>query len=278
MNYQKKFDARAYWATKPYCTVCKKHKVKSGTICYECKKESMKKQEITTKDEIIEKDSVVSFETGPTEESEPSLQTFTKSRVRIISDEAKNKIVRLFTYLEKALALDDSVVRDFRTTTIAPSPWWLADYPRDVENLYIRPFDTEKVADNLQIGAWLKVEKRSIKPAPNLPNELIEWINEVNPADTPTAKEKIDRKVRFDDDNTRVSDFKKFRKEYEQGDVAPESISDWVVLSLDKLPEAIEVKYVEDKWIEHPELEELLSGYVENEWRPWADKVSKIRQ
>ncbi|MFH1838142.1 MAG: hypothetical protein ABH808_01435 [Candidatus Kuenenbacteria bacterium] len=59
MNYQKKFDAKAYWATKPYCAVCKKHKVKSGTICYECKKGSMKKQETTTEDEIIEKDSKV---------------------------------------------------------------------------------------------------------------------------------------------------------------------------------------------------------------------------
>ena len=274
--YRQKFDAKAYWANKPYCTVCKKHKVKSGTICYECKKEFMKKQETTTKDELLEKDSVVSFETEPTEESALSLQTSTKSRVRAISDEAKNKVVRLFTYLEKALALDDSVVRDFRTTTTAPSPWWLADYPRDVENLYIRPFDTEKVADNLQIGAWLKVEKKSIKPAPNLPNELIEWINEVNPVNIPTAKEKNDRKVRFDDDNTRVSDFKKFRKEFEQGDAVPEYISDWVVLSPDKLPEAIEVKYVEDRWIEHPELEKLLSGYTESEWKPWADKVSKI--
>ena len=48
----------------------------------------------------------------------------------------KNKIVRLFTYLEKALALDDTIVRDFRSSIVAPSPWWLADYPRDLENLF----------------------------------------------------------------------------------------------------------------------------------------------
>ena len=36
--YKQPFDAKAYWATKPICSVCKNHKVKNGTICYECKK------------------------------------------------------------------------------------------------------------------------------------------------------------------------------------------------------------------------------------------------
>jgi very-short-patch-repair endonuclease len=37
-KYYGKFDAKAYWATKPLCLVCKSHKVKNGTVCYQCKK------------------------------------------------------------------------------------------------------------------------------------------------------------------------------------------------------------------------------------------------
>ncbi len=37
-KYYKKFDAKAYWTTKPLCSVCKSHKVKNGTVCYQCKK------------------------------------------------------------------------------------------------------------------------------------------------------------------------------------------------------------------------------------------------
>ena len=194
-----------------------------------------------------------------------------------VSAEAQNKIVRLFTYLEKALALDDTIVRDFRSSIVAPSPWWLADYPRDLENLFIREFDTEKESENAdQSSAWLRIQKKNIEPAPALPDELVEWIIDVTPLDKPRALEKIDRKVRFDSDKERETEFKKFRKDFQQGDELPESLTDWVVLAPNKLPEAIEVKYVPDNWIDHPELEKLLTGYTENEWKRWAEKVKKV--
>ncbi len=58
-RYRRKFDAKAYWAYKPLCTVCKKHKVKSGTVCYECKKlnEKIEKLSLNQKnndDKLIE--------------------------------------------------------------------------------------------------------------------------------------------------------------------------------------------------------------------------------
>lgn len=48
-KYYGKFDAEAYWATKPLCTICKNHKVKNGTICYQCKKTMNQKQSTTAK-------------------------------------------------------------------------------------------------------------------------------------------------------------------------------------------------------------------------------------
>lgn len=276
--YKKRFDAARYWAYKPYCTVCKKHKVKNGTICFKCKKELMANNKPIIKDERQQKeDPIVLLDVDKVESNEPAPEPSMKTQIRTITNEARNKIVRLFTYLEKALAIDDFVVRDFRTTTSAPSPWWLADLPRDVENLYIRPFDIEKNADNpLETGAWLRVEKKSIKSAPNIPGELVEWVEEINPVDTPKAKEKVNRKIRFNDDSDRVADFKKFRSDFEQGNKVPEDLIEWVILTPNKLPAAIEFKYIEDKWIDHPELQKLLEGYIENDWCPWSEKVRKI--
>ena len=194
-----------------------------------------------------------------------------------LADQARTKVVRLFTYLEKALALDDTVIRDFRPTVAAPSPWWLADLPRDVENLYVRGFDTETTPEvSEENSVWLRVEKKATKAHPPLPKELQEWIGEVTPLDSPKAKEKIDRKVRFGDSKERVATFESFRRQYKKGEAVLKILTDWVTVAPGKLPTAIEVKYVEDKWTDHPELDSLLDGYVENEWRPWADKVRKI--
>lgn len=272
-KYRQKFDATAYWAKKPLCTVCKKNKVKIGTICYECKKLIGKIILQSTKEQIKEKTKLemIKDDSKQTENYSPNDNFGVE-----ISAEAQNKIARLFTYLEKALALDDTIVRDFSPSMIAPSPWCLADYPRDLENLFIRGFDTEKESENVDPSAWLKVQKKNIEPVPTLPDKLVEWVINVNPLDKPRALEKIDRKVRFDSDKERVAEFKKFLKDFQQGDKLPELLTDWVVLAPNKLPEAIEVKYVADNWIDHPELEKLLTGYTENEWKRWAEKVKKV--
>jgi very-short-patch-repair endonuclease len=272
-KYQQKFDPKIYWATKPLCVVCKKHKVKKGTICYECKKLN-KNASVEFKKES---ESIIKMDIKNTHEVNIEAEIKDKNFGIDISTEVQNKIVRLFTYLEKALALDDVIVRDFRSSMIAPSPWWLADYPRDLENLFIREFDTEKDSENTnQFSAWLRVQKKNIEPAPLLPDKLSEWIIDVNPLNKPQALEKIDRKVYFDSDKERAAEFKRFRKYFRQGSELPESLTDWVVLAPNKLPEAIEFKYVADYWIDHPELEKLLTGYIENEWNRWAEKVKKV--
>src|SRR3989344_7713289 len=189
-SYRRKFDAKAYWATKPLCEVCKEHKVKEGNVCSECRKEAVRQQK-----EIEKNTKLTNMQTQIPEDVEISEPR--KKRVSNISGEAQNKIIRLFTYLEKALAIDDSIVRDFRTSLAAPSPWWLVDFPTDLENLQIRPFDTEKTPEGVQANAWLKVEKKNIKAAPELPKQLVEWINDLNPLEAPASNEKIDRKTRF---------------------------------------------------------------------------------
>lgn len=285
--YKRKFDAKAYWALKPLCTVCKIHKVKEGSICSECRSAQIKEKPAELKESMKIQKSLSIMNQTEEENTDQTLEQMDDPIVtstpikqgRPISIDSQNKIVRLFTYLEKALSLDDSVTRDFLTTTTLPSPWWLADYPRDTENLYIRDFDTEKSSDeDAKSNTWISVEKKNIKPAPDLPFELLDWIIEVSPLDEPKAKEKNDKKIRFDDDSNRVKEFGIFRKNFEQGDNIPEDLLDWVVLSPDKLPEAIEVRYIEDNWVDHPELHKLLNGYIENEWKGWAEKVKKVYQ
>lgn len=274
-SYRQKFDAKAYWANKPLCTVCKQHKVKSGTICYECKKliekNNLQSTELLNKKELTNK-----MTKENTQQADTEIETPDNNFGVEVSAKTQNKIVRLFSYLEKALALDDTIVRDFRSSMISPSPWWLADYPRDLDNLFIREFDTEKEAVGTESSAWLRVQKKNIEPAPRLPDKLAEWVIEVNPLDKPKPLEKIDRKVRFDSNKESVNEFKKFRKDFKQGDSVPKSLLGWIVLAPNKLPEAIEVKYVPDNWTDHPELEKLLIGYTENEWERWSEKVKKI--
>lgn len=53
--YSQKFDAKAYWATKPLCIICKEHKVKNGTICHRCKKRNMENKEVLSSNPIVEK-------------------------------------------------------------------------------------------------------------------------------------------------------------------------------------------------------------------------------
>ena len=66
--YRRKFDAKAYWATKPLCTVCKVHKVKEGSICSECKKQFMKEQKEIEKNKNLAN---VSIQAEDVEISEP---------------------------------------------------------------------------------------------------------------------------------------------------------------------------------------------------------------
>lgn len=188
----------------------------------------------------------------------------------------QDKVVKLFTYLEKVLALDDSIVRDFRTTTSQPSPWWLADLPNDVDNLFIRSFDTEKTDDDSGSNAWIRVEKKNVAPNPELPEILREWVSDITPLAPPQPKEKIDREIRFSDNKELVEEFKLFKKNYKQDDEVPKVLKDWVSLQPGKLPELIETRYEPDYWKDHSELQKLLEGYINNKWTPWAEKVKKV--
>ena len=73
-----------------------------------------------------------------------------------VSTETQNKIVRLLLILKSSVLRRHSC-RNFRTAMIPPSRW-LADYPRDLENLYIRSADTGKklMMDNLILGYEFK--------------------------------------------------------------------------------------------------------------------------
>lgn len=199
-----------------------------------------------------------------------------KDSVAINNSEVKNKVIRLFTYLEKALSLDTTIVRDFRSEVVASS-WWLANLPLNVDSLTVKQFEyAGNMEDALNNGIILKVQKKDIESAPKLPKRLIEWVEDVNPLEKPVAKEKIDREVNFSDSSKRVSAFSDFKKNYEQGQVVPELLDSWIVTSVNKLPEIIEKKYESELFSDHPELQELLDGYIKNDWTPWSLKVNDI--
>ena len=107
------------------------------------------------------------------------------------------------------------------------------------------------------------------------PKSLKEWVGEITPESKPSALEKVNRQVRFDADKNRVNEFKKFRKDFIEGNEVPDSLLGWVVISPSKLPELIEEKFIADNWLDHPELEELLTGYIDNHLKKWSERVQK---
>jgi len=197
---------------------------------------------------------------------------------------SKNKVLRLFTYVEKVLSLNETIERDFRKTLLdGSSNIWLSSLPNNVENLSIRSFDD---AENTNFGnedePWLRVKKISVEPAPNLPQELIEWIPAISPLSKPTPKEVIKREIFFHNDKERVDAFKNFKNHYSEASEAseaaevPEVLKDWVILKPEKQPTHIEKTYDDDQWTDHPELHKLLEGYIKTEWEQWATKVRDI--
>ena len=191
--------------------------------------------------------------------------------------EVHNKATRLFTYLEKALAVDDTVIRDFRFSLLDDkSAWWVADYPADLDNLYIKRSLVEGQADEvIDDDLVLRVQKTNLEAAPALPVELEEWVPDVNPAQKPEALKKIDRKTKFSADASRVDDLKLFLAEYNADLTIPPSLEGWLTFSLEGKPERIKERYLPDPYENHPELAGLLEAYTVNEWQDWAARTQK---
>lgn len=197
---------------------------------------------------------------------------------RVLGNRTKNKVLRLFTYIEKVLSLNENIERDFRNTLLeGSSNIWLSSLPNNVENLTVRSFNNEMdpTIDN-EDEPWLKVKKIPVAPAPELPNELKEWISHVSPIQKPEPKELIKREILFHGNTERVNAFKKFKNHYKEGCEVPESLKDWVILEPERHPSHIEKTYFDDKWLDHPELHKLLDGYTKAEWESWAPKVRDV--
>jgi len=69
--YPRRFDAKKYWADKPYCVVCKQHKVKYGQICGGCEKKGGFDEKTTNVNigKVEEKDLVSTFNAEQRERS-----------------------------------------------------------------------------------------------------------------------------------------------------------------------------------------------------------------
>ena len=120
--------------------------------------------------------------------------------------------------LSKLADVSFNTITKIESAVIPPSPWWLAGLPNDVDNLRVKQFQTNRTGNDenpAQDGdVWLRVEKKNIDPHTPLPDVLIEWVGEVGPLEAPKAKEKIDRKIRFDQEDMRVREFESFRKKF----------------------------------------------------------------
>jgi len=111
-RYHRQFDAKRYWANKPYCIVCKNKKVKLGQICRECESKAgfdESEMKINTKD-ISEKDLVANF-----------------GAVELERSEADQRLISMVGYLKdcaqallRSVALTDLGTNDVSYFPLAP--------------------------------------------------------------------------------------------------------------------------------------------------------------
>ena len=118
--YRRKFDAKTYWANKPYCIVCKTKKVKNGQICGECEKEGGFKEGETqiSVDKITEENLVAQF-----------------SAVEQERVEAPQRVVSLVGYLKDCA---QAIMRSVALTDITAG---------DISFIPLKPDALEQLAD-----------------------------------------------------------------------------------------------------------------------------------
>jgi superfamily I DNA and/or RNA helicase/very-short-patch-repair endonuclease len=111
--YRRKFDAKRYWENKPYCIVCKKHKVKDGQICSECEKEAGFKEGVTQ------------VEVGKLDETNLVSQFTTQQQERT---QAPERVISLVGYLKdcaqaimRSVALTDITSGDISFIPLDPN-------------------------------------------------------------------------------------------------------------------------------------------------------------
>lgn len=198
-------------------------------------------------------------------------------------DNAKNKALRLFTYIEKVLSTEEYIERNFRDSST--SYWWLSEMPI-AENLDFKKLDTPLVETDQQGGEsidkyFFKVEKRTIKKAPAVPAQIVDWIN-INYGDAfhiPTCKETITQSVSFEDDSARVEEFKKISSAtFYPGMSIPESLNGWITRGKTGKLKKVPVRYIELKFTDDTGRVNLFNDYVEHGWKKWQAVVLPIIQ
>jgi len=163
--YRKKFDAKAYWATKPLCSICKKRKVKNGTICYECK-ETKKKVKKIIEDKTTQKERIDSFSIGINKmENEIIAQKSAKiSRIKFDKNFIKKLLNKLKVGNKRSIHLNAIPGRSATRLDLQQ----LANIDQDIPLNFIKTIFNDEVFsfsisyDKLDLGELNEDEKKKI--------------------------------------------------------------------------------------------------------------------
>jgi hypothetical protein len=193
----------------------------------------------------------------------------------------------LFEYIAEVYAIDLPVIRD--VMSYWDERWWQAEFTPS-PFLRIKSFDddSDTPADSEETGgAWLSVRKSVCDPPPPLPESLLDWVSaSPNPFKRPSAKQKLTKRHRFDEDQVRLSLYDEYRTawiEWEkqgggQRPGIPESLGDWLDESKGKntLPTPIREREQEERFEDDPNRPATLDAYLNTQWSLWADRISPV--
>lgn len=190
----------------------------------------------------------------------------------------------LFEYIAEVYAIDLPVKRD--VMSYGDERWWQAEFMPS-PFLRIKSFDddSDTPADSEETGgAWLSVRKSVCDPPPPLPESLLDWVSaSPNPSKRPSAKQKLTKRHRFDEDPVRLSLYDEYRaawinweKQREgQRPGIPESLQGWVDVSQGEntLPTPIREREEEERFEDDENRPALLDAYLTTQWPLWADRT-----
>lgn len=189
-----------------------------------------------------------------------------------MEQEIKNRSKAIFKYLEDLFQLaQKDPKRDIRNNSDIEVFLQLDDpteVPNKSTNIKVRELDEDDT------GAILTVQKVEIDEKPSTPDELKEWLEEVdNDFTKPKLKKSITIQQKFEDDQERTKAEQDFRSS-DEGDIS-EILEPWVdnQILLEKGEiEFLKTKVRKLKLEEVPEIESKFEYYIEKIWQPWYEK------
>jgi superfamily I DNA and/or RNA helicase len=197
----------------------------------------------------------------------------------------KDKVRRLFQYLEEALRFDKKEEWDLMDYSEGEYRWWFGEL-FDNEHVFVRGFDDEDGDDNDYVDEdgvhiWLETQKQSLPEKPEVPTVLRGWLKGVRDINQTPERVKEKRQIVKLEDNQelykKVMSFKEDADEEDGRIEIPKDLADWIFYNGEDSLEVNYEKVIKHKFNSSDERVEQFNEYSYL-WEEWQEEVVPIAE